>query len=322
MLIALRVRARKFGTDAMLAFMSPPWQSYLLDMDTKIARSHAVSLVVPRLYITNLCSAKSEEKLREFGVTHVVSVIEEKPRFPSSLRLKTLHIPVDDTYYAPLLGHLDTTTEFIKNALEENETNVVLVHCLLGISRSATVVIAYVTATTSMRPTEAVDFVANKRSITCPNPGFRRQLERYGLKLFAADLREKQRARREARANSGGMAERIRNFSSQGCVPSKTDVLEDDKEEDGLVMAAEGQDQSENSVSLEEMLVEGQVLLEAAVCPESCLGENDAEFDKSMAKIDDDLSRVTEVVEIPGMTVVQATKVDGPPDSSLNVNAL
>ena len=133
MLISLKVRARKAGTDAMLAFMSPPWQSYLLDDDTKIARSHTVSQIVPRLYISNLCSATNEEKLKEHGITHVVSVLEEKPKFPQSPQLKKLHIPVADTYYSPLLQHMDQTTEFIKNALEENETNVVLV-CIFVMS--------------------------------------------------------------------------------------------------------------------------------------------------------------------------------------------
>lgn len=127
MFIALRVRARKCGTDAMLAFMSPPWQSYLLTQETKVERSHDVSLIVPRLYVTNLCSVQSEAKLKEYGVTHVVSVLEEKPKFPHGVKLKKLHIPVPDSYYSPLLQHLDTTTAFIKDALEENETNVVMV---------------------------------------------------------------------------------------------------------------------------------------------------------------------------------------------------
>ena len=49
----------------------------------------------------------------------------------------------------------------------------------MGISRSATVVCAYLIATTSMTSKEAIDFVISKRPIVCPNLGFRLQLETY-----------------------------------------------------------------------------------------------------------------------------------------------
>ena len=57
------------------------------------------------------------------------------------------------------------------------------VHCAMGISRSATVVSAYLVATTSMQPHEAIEFVQSKREIVCPNLGFRRQLDVYASRL-------------------------------------------------------------------------------------------------------------------------------------------
>ncbi len=53
----------------------------------------------------------------------------------------------------------------------------------MGISRSATVVSAYLVATTMMQPHEAIDFVQSKREIVCPNLGFRRQLEVYASRV-------------------------------------------------------------------------------------------------------------------------------------------
>ncbi|EGN91985.1 hypothetical protein SERLA73DRAFT_17524, partial [Serpula lacrymans var. lacrymans S7.3] len=88
-----------------------------------------------------------------------------------------LHIPIADTSETDILKHLEITTAFINNALANSKDNKVLVHCFQGISRSATVVCAYLVATTSMHPTEAVAFVKAKRGIVCPNIGFRRQLE-------------------------------------------------------------------------------------------------------------------------------------------------
>ncbi len=48
-----------------------------------------------------------------------------------------------------------------------------------GISRSATVVCAYLIAHRYMEPEEAVTYVQSKRPMVCLNPGFILQLELY-----------------------------------------------------------------------------------------------------------------------------------------------
>jgi hypothetical protein len=52
----------------------------------------------------------------------------------------------------------------------------------MGISRSSTVVIAYLIATTEMTPQEALASVKLKRTIVCPNRGFMSQLQEYHSK--------------------------------------------------------------------------------------------------------------------------------------------
>ena len=49
----------------------------------------------------------------------------------------------------------------------------------MGISRSTTVVLAYLIATTKMTPREALAVVRSKRTIVRPNRGFMSQLEAY-----------------------------------------------------------------------------------------------------------------------------------------------
>jgi Dual specificity phosphatase, catalytic domain len=75
------------------------------------------------------------------------------------------------------------------------------VHCLMGISRSATVVCGYFVATMKMTPQEALTAVKAKRGIVCPNLGFRIQLEEYARVL--QDGRDKGRAL-PARSRLGG----------------------------------------------------------------------------------------------------------------------
>lgn len=87
------------------------------------------SLVVPRLFLSNLFAARNEDVLRDLHVTHVISVLQNPPKFPPNIadRLEVLHISIPDSSETDLLKYLETTTAFIKAALAENETNVVLV---------------------------------------------------------------------------------------------------------------------------------------------------------------------------------------------------
>ncbi|KAI0352158.1 phosphatases II [Trametes cingulata] len=149
------------------------------------------SEITSRLFLSGLYTAVDEEQLMAIGVTHIVSVIEHRPKYPKTLtKLKTLHIPIEDSDYADILQHLEVTTAFIKSALEDRR-NIVLVHCAMGISRSPTVVCAYLIAHKGMSPHESLSFVMSRREIVYPNLGFRRQLD-----VYAARLRGNKKLRR------------------------------------------------------------------------------------------------------------------------------
>jgi len=205
----------------MLSSSSPTWQTSLLSStrnnnypeDDLPIRSSA-SLIVPRLYLSNYFVAKNEEQLCKMGITHVISVFDhDPPKYTTGL--KTLHISLVDTFDTNILQHLDATTDFIKSALSENEENKVLVHCLMGISRSATVVCAYLCATSPMTAEESIDFVISKRSIVCPNLGFRMQLDTYATRFYTGGLKLNHAAR-TTRSVSSGIADRVRRLRSNG----------------------------------------------------------------------------------------------------------
>lgn len=75
---------------------------------------------------------------------------------------------------ANLQIHFDECIEFIEESLKKNEN--ILVHCAAGVSRSASIVIAYIMKTKKLKFEEAFNLVKSKRSIICPNRGFRSQL--------------------------------------------------------------------------------------------------------------------------------------------------
>ena len=75
-------------------------------------------------------------------------------------------------------------------ALKKNQR--VLIHCRAGVSRSATLVIAYVMRHLRMTLREALIYVRSRRPIVCPNRGFLKKLvdldvALYGSKSFDID---------------------------------------------------------------------------------------------------------------------------------------
>ncbi|KAG6850795.1 hypothetical protein H0H93_008833 [Arthromyces matolae] len=171
----------------MLSFTTPKWRAALNPVTpsqnhlrSRLGFGHVASLIVPRLYLSNAGTARDPDVLAHLGITHVVSILDYWPSIPDIISQEhKLHISLPDTPDTDILSHLPTTTTFITSALSENEENKVLVHCAQGISRSATVVIAYLIASSGMGMDEALDFTREKRSIVCPNIGFRKQLAAY-----------------------------------------------------------------------------------------------------------------------------------------------
>jgi len=146
--------------------------------------SDGAQSIIPRVYLSDYGTATNAQDLSRLAATHIVSILEQNVDLPPSIKEgNKLHIKIADTTRANLLQHLDKTTAFIQAALVENETNVVVVHCIMGISRSATVVCAYLIAHKNMKAEEAIAYAQSKRPVVCPNLGFREQLEIYESKL-------------------------------------------------------------------------------------------------------------------------------------------
>lgn len=85
----------------------------------------------------SLAAAKTIDLRRQFGITHLVSVCPDVPlEGPNHLI-----IPVHDSEYDDILIYLPNACRFIQKSLDSGGR--VLVHCHMGISRSATVIAAY-----------------------------------------------------------------------------------------------------------------------------------------------------------------------------------
>ena len=84
-----------------------------------------------------------------------------------------------------MLALLGPTADLISELLTNKE--VVLVHCSSGISRSSTIVIAYLMKHRKLSLESAYDKVFRSRPIIVPNDGFFRALQRFQTQLLGIE---------------------------------------------------------------------------------------------------------------------------------------
>lgn len=132
--------------------------------------------IEPRLYLGNLDAAENEETLKSYGITHVLTVYMFPITKPTSYDIETLFIDLEDSPECDILSSFERTNAFIKDGQEKGAC---LVHCYGGVSRSATLVIAYLMKKYSISVDVAMQRVKNKRFCACPNAGFLSQLKLY-----------------------------------------------------------------------------------------------------------------------------------------------
>ncbi len=130
--------------------------------------------IIDGLYIGNFDDAKNKTFLQSNRITHIVSAAWElNPSFPG--KYDYLHVKMSDKPTFDLTTHLEPALEFIHVAL--NSSGKVLVHCYAGISRSASIVIAYLIRHKKMTLSEALNLCQSKRTQVQPNIGFMTKLK-------------------------------------------------------------------------------------------------------------------------------------------------
>ncbi|KFP89755.1 Dual specificity protein phosphatase 15, partial [Apaloderma vittatum] len=140
--------------------------------------------ILPGLYLGNFIDAKDLEQLSRNKITHIVS-IHESPQ-PLLQDITYLRIPLPDTPEANIKRHFKECITFIHQCRLRGGN--CLVHCLAGISRSTTVVVAYVMAVTELSSQEVLEAIRTVRPVANPNPGFRQQLAEFSGTLVGFSL--------------------------------------------------------------------------------------------------------------------------------------
>ncbi|XP_058938614.1 dual specificity protein phosphatase 16 [Kogia breviceps] len=137
--------------------------------------------ILPNLYLGCQRDVLNKELMQQNGIGYVLNASNTCPKPDFIPESHFLRVPVNDSFCEKILPWLDKSVDFIEKAKASN--GCVLVHCLAGISRSATIAIAYIMKRMDMSLDEAYRFVKEKRPTISPNFNFLGQLLDYEKRI-------------------------------------------------------------------------------------------------------------------------------------------
>jgi protein-tyrosine phosphatase len=155
-----------------------------------------INEIVPGVFISDFSSACETEKLKDLGITHIVTAILGVDEMYPDL-FKYHMVDICDRKYYDIKMHFNACSEFIEDAIQSGGK--VLVHCLKGASRSAALVAAYLIAKKNYTCTAAIGLMKEKRKAVNPNDGFIQQLMDYEQEINKAKEALKQSLRESVR---------------------------------------------------------------------------------------------------------------------------
>ncbi|XP_040030126.1 dual specificity protein phosphatase 16 isoform X2 [Gasterosteus aculeatus] len=130
--------------------------------------------ILPHLYLGCQRDVLNKDLMQQNDIVYVLNASNTCPKPDFIPESHFLRVPVNDSFCEKILPWLDRSMDFIEKAKASNAR--VLVHCLAGISRSATIAIAYIMKRMDMPLDEAYRFVKEKRPTISPNFNFLGQL--------------------------------------------------------------------------------------------------------------------------------------------------
>ena len=135
--------------------------------------SNSMDMIEEGLYLGSIDAALDEALMRREGISHVLSAIENINELQKYDGFTYKHMKLYDFPDENIIRFIPEAISFISEGMRSEK---VLVHCLMGISRSSSIITSYIMVKKSICFAEAYEFVKSKRPCIGPNQGFISQI--------------------------------------------------------------------------------------------------------------------------------------------------
>lgn len=143
-------------------------------------RFSTMHCVVPGIYLTDAFGLQ-RESFAEAKIWVVVNATYEIPMLQHTSDLLTYRVPVEDDPATRIDAYFDDVADLLETARRRGKGAVV--HCVAGVSRSTTLVLAYLLKYTDMSLRVAFRHTKAIRPVVRPNMSFMAQLMEYEGRL-------------------------------------------------------------------------------------------------------------------------------------------
>lgn len=138
-------------------------------------------MIIDNIILGNAYNAANYNELKKHNIGLVVNCSKDIPNYFKD-DLEYIRVNVDDKLEQPIIDYFEATIERMYEYLLNNPNKNILVHCFMGSSRSASIVIAYLIRYRKYRCRDALNFIKQKRDLVNINVDFFKQLIEYEKK--------------------------------------------------------------------------------------------------------------------------------------------
>lgn len=142
---------------------------------------HDYDWILNDVAVGNIRAGSDLDHLRTQGISVIICAIPILPRSIEDYKkygMSLLHIPIDDAPEVDIERWFDGSSDFIMSNRLMNRK--ILVHCHAGMSRSVSIVCAFLINLFRCDYVRCLYWIREKRPCIAVNPGFMRQLASYG----------------------------------------------------------------------------------------------------------------------------------------------
>ena len=139
--------------------------------------------IIDNILLGNAYNARNYYELNEDNIGLIVNCSKNIPNYFEDY-FEYSRVSVKDKNGEDILPYLDSAADTIHKFINLNPDKKILVHCYMGSSRSATVLIAYLIKYKKYRRRDALNFLKQKRDIVNINLDFFKQLKDYEESLL------------------------------------------------------------------------------------------------------------------------------------------